>query len=310
MTTNFSIDHIDPDQNFPNPDIHHFAESIRLIEECDFRPDYLMTEQASKAEEEILKKIEELDIEVLSYDVFDTYLLRNNKPEALRFFELSGNILDKLTSIYPNDTRISSLTVEDLCEGRVFGMKMSYRTRPLKDGCGEGHLSEVLSAQCAFLGLNVECRQIMYKEEVLYESKNLFRNILLDRVAEKFREKGGRVVFISDMYLPADAISEIAYNVAGKKMYDRLYSSADEVVSKRCGKIFKKIERDMGVEGKRFLHIGDSLRGDVVCPREAGWNSMLFPVSRLEMMERARRLKEFIEEMENRGMEARGWAKI
>ncbi|WP_156098524.1 HAD family hydrolase [Thermopetrobacter sp. TC1] len=266
--------------------------------------------KTSDIENRIIQYIRENDIKVLSFDVFDTYLLRNSKPEAARYMELSNIILKRLKDSLPHQERLSTLDPADICLARIAGMQATYRTRPRVEGCGEGEIREVIAMQCRLIGLPAQAEDILLEAEIAYEAENLSENTLLARLARRFRKEGGKVILVSDMYLGADIIAEIIHRVVKRPVHQHLFSSADMVVSKRSGKIFPAIERILGHAPREFLHIGDSWTGDVERPRKAGWHAMHFPIPRTELNKRKAALAEFIREMDEKGINTRAWAKL
>ncbi len=311
MSADFSLDHLDPDEVMPEPELHYFDEVVSggLIN-CADRSKYLSSEKGVPIKTFIKNYIERNDISVLSFDVFDTFLLRNNKPEALRYLEISRLAIKKLRQMYPDDKKLRSLTAEDFCQSRIIGMQATYRTRPLVQGCGEGLIDEVFAMQRMVLGLKDGSESVLREAEVEYESKNLKENVILSSLSNEFKNSGGTVILVSDMYLTSNIIADIIKKIIKFPVYDHIYSSADYVVSKRSGKIFSIIEKELCAEGKAVLHIGDSWVGDVKRPREEGWNALYFPVSANEKKERRMALDKFITLMDNKGIETRGWAKL
>ncbi len=269
-----------------------------------------LSKGAAELEDKIMSFIENNKVKVLSYDVFDTYLLRNSKPEAERYMELSSFILTKLKEEFPSQKRISALDPVDICLARIAGMQATYRTRPRVEGCGEGEIREVIAMQRCLLDLPEEAEEILLSAEIDYEVENLAENTLLARIARRFRKKGGKIILVSDMYLGADIIEEIIRRVVKRRVHQHLFSSADMVISKRSGKIFPAIEKILGHASHEFLHIGDSWTGDVERPRKSGWHAMHFPIPREEMNRRKAALAEFIRKMDEKGINTRAWAKI
>jgi predicted HAD superfamily hydrolase len=155
-----------------------------------------------------------------------------------------------------------------------------------------------------------ECDALFLEEEIGYEIDNLTPNQVLIDIASKFTRAGGQVVLVSDMYLDGDSIEKIVNGVICKRIWKKIYSSSDLIVSKRSGKIFKKVEKDLDVESTGFVHLGDSFTGDVMKPRQAGWSAIHFPVSEYELVDRRANLDEFIVMMANKGFDVSGWAKI
>jgi FMN phosphatase YigB (HAD superfamily) len=228
--------------------------------------------------------------------------LRNK--ETLRYHELSMRVRDRLSGAGakgPSDI--------DLLLARLNGMAFSYRTRKAVDGCREGHIEQVVRFARAALNLLRDAEDEFLIAELDYETANLVVNPILAAIATAFRARGGKVILISDMYLGAKEIDTILTRLSNgvTGWYDKIYSSADHIVSKRSGKVFPLIEKDLGIPAKEFLHIGDAWEGDVVRAREAGWSALHFPISEREIAENA--LRVFID-TSNRGHDLTQWAKL
>lgn len=310
MTTDYSFDHIDPEEILPDPELHFFASIPRALKTCQSRTAFFSSAESDRIEKDIWQIIEQRDIKVLSLDVFDTYLLRNSKPEALRYLEMSELALEKLHQHYFANEKIESLTAEDLCLARTLGMQNSYRTHPLVQQCGEGQIEEVVAMQRIMLGLDTEVDNLMIETEIEYEINNLKENLLLTKIAKRFKDNGGLVILVSDMYLGENLITQIIDGVVDQPIHDHLFSSADLTISKRCGKIYPHIEEYLELKSSDFLHIGDSWFGDTHQAREAGWNALYLPISDSESFERKQGLADFINAMDEKELDTRSWAKV
>ena len=294
----------------PIPEIYHFSEISRILLACRDRIRFLSSKSSLEVEKRLNSIIEYKEIKILSFDVFDTFLLRNSTPEALRYLELSSILAKILKQSFPDAIPLRGMSAEDLMLTRIMGMQATYRTRPLVDNCGEGHIDEVIAMQTAMAGLKDGASEIFLDAEIDYEAENLTPNPVLTRLAKSFRERGGKVILMSDMYLGADAIGRIIHKLIDEPVHDHLFSSADLVISKRCGKMFDMMEEKFQLDGAQFLHIGDSWAGDVASPRKKGWNAVYFPVSEQELRQRRKRLNSFIAWMDKKGIDVRDWAKI
>lgn len=87
-------------------------------------------------------------------------------------------------------------------------------------------------------------------------------------------ERGGRIVLVSDMYLPITIIEEILSkcSIGG---YERLFLSCAEGKTKRVGNLFTHVAEQMGVAPGSIAHIGDSLQSDYFNARRAGIKGIL-----------------------------------
>lgn len=295
------------DATLPPPVIYDFAPVARALLECGSRQALLNGSKGASVRKDIEREIDALKPRVLSFDVFDTFLLRNNKPETLRYHELSMRVRDRLSG--GNAKPPSDI---DLLLARLNGMAFSYRTRKAVDGCREGHIEQVVSFARAALNLLRDAEDDFLAAELDYETANLVVNPVLAAIATAFRARGGKVILISDMYLGAKEIDTILNRLSNgvTTWHDKIFSSADHIVSKRSGKIFPLIEKDLGIAAKEFLHIGDAWEGDVVRAREAGWNALHFPISEREIAERERALKVFVDDLKSRGHDLTQWARL
>jgi hypothetical protein len=291
--------------------IHEFAPVARELLACDDRRGLLRGERRDPIRRLIGETIESVGPGVLSFDVFDTFLLRNGKAEARRFLEISQLARRRCVKALalPADELPSDV---DFLIARADAMTLSYRTRAAVDGCREGHIREVVGAARRSLGLPREADAILLKAEIDCEVASLAINPVLLDVARDFRASGGKVILVSDMYLGKEEIGAVirAIDPLAADVADEVFSSADHIVSKRSGKIFPLIEKQLQQSAEEFIHIGDALEGDVFQPRAAGWHAMHFPVSLAELARRSESLSRFVSEMSDFGHDVTRWAKV
>lgn len=299
--------HAAEDAPLPQPVIYDFAPVARELLDCASRQAHLSGAKGALIRKEIEREIEAADARVLSFDVFDTFLLRNNKPETARYLELSARIASRLAERIPKAPGDIDLLI-----ARLHGMAFSYRTRKAVEGCREGHIDQVIRYALTALNIPRTHESTFRDAELDYETANLTVNPVLAAVASAHRARGGKVILVSDMYLGSKDIGTILSRLSNgvTTWYDKIYSSADHIVSKRAGKIFGLIEKDLDLSADHFLHIGDAWEGDVVKPREAGWNALHFPIARNETAERERALKVFVDDLKSRGHDLADWARL
>ena len=93
---------------------------------------------------------------------------------------------------------------------------------------------------------------------------------------------GVDVVATSDTWMPEDLLTLL---LAEKGVgVERVYASGTRGCSKRRGGIFEVVAEDLGVDADAILHVGDNWKGDWVRPRQAGWRSVwLHPPSKPQL---------------------------
>lgn len=222
------------------------------------------------------------DIEILSLDIFDTILFRDTSSELTRFHEVA----DHIAQIVREETG-RKVTAEDALVARHLGTLATYRTSTPIAGCREGSLTEIYQTASFILTGSKELTPRFIEAEIKYESRRLERNELLLQQATEFREQGGAVILVTDMYMHAtQVISLLSHFGIDRSIYDNVFSSGDTKVSKASGGIFRLVEERMSKGGNKFLHLGDSLLGDYVQPRRNGWRALHLPLSQNDVVKR------------------------
>lgn len=260
----------------------------------------MVSSRADAIANEIFAELLATGASVLSLDVFDSLLLRNNKSEAQRYIEISERIAQQLDR--PVNWR-------DVLFARVSGMRFSYRTRPAVGGVREGQISDVFSYMLGMLELPITKDEFL-RIELQYEAENLKSNPAINQLLRKVKDAGHTVILVSDMYLGAQPIAELVENVAGDVEIDHVFCSGDVGVSKRGGSFFPYLEQELSLPSDSFFHIGDSLRSDYLMPRKHGWHAMAFPVLRSEMVERHQSLCSAKKRLRDEGFTLTGWEQL
>ena len=91
----------------------------------------------------------------------------------------------------------------------------------------------------------------------------------IDRI-NKLRNKGAKIVFISDMYLPSDVIRQMLEKVGAFKEGDRLYVSNEIGFTKGSGKLFRHVIDNEKCAVSQLTHFGDNLYSDILVPFRIG----------------------------------------
>lgn len=105
--------------------------------------------------------------------------------------------------------------------------------------------------------------------ELLAERQTLFCNPAARDIYDYAVATGKRVIAISDMYLPQDFLRE-AVQHAGYTHLHKLYVSCEAGVTKFRGELYHHVANDLSVTPNRILHIGDNEHSDVIRARERG----------------------------------------
>ncbi len=217
--------------------------------------------------DKLKRKIEKSSgrIKVISFDVFDTLLIRLIPTETVSLLAAQ-----KLSLILKKNS-ICSITSDEILEHR-FAFQHKYEVLEKK----EWSLGEWLSDLAAKTNIEKDIlKKSGYESELDAEKCSL-------RVAENaklavniVKEYDLKTVALSDMWLDQELLKELL--LAFDLSFDLFFSSASSACSKRSGGIFLEVEKQAGVGSNEILHVGNKLRADYISPKLHGWKSIWMP---------------------------------
>ena len=221
---------------------------------------------------------------VLSLDVFDTFVLRDNSSEMSRFFEVG----ERMAAIVESEIG-APVSKVDAFVARHLGTKATYRTSRRRKGCREGSLTELHRTASRLLVGDARLTEKFVTAEIENEATRIVPNPFLVAYAKRHRERGGKLALVTDMYMHADQVGLLLQMLGIESGdYDLLISSADTKVSKASVGIFELFEEELDAKSDQFVHVGDSFRGDVAQPINRGWRALHLPISEFDLIERRR----------------------
>lgn len=192
--------------------------------------------------------------DVISFDVFDTLILRPfDNPKSVFF------ILGELNKC-PGFKRYRELA-EKLARKEAFEKTGSY----------EVTLRDIYEKLNRFVIIDAE-KAMQYEIET--ELNLVFANPYMQNVFKEAKNLNKKIIAVSDMYLPKDAI---------EKMLDKCgYDGIEEIIvsneygkSKRTGELFGIIKKKYG-ENARYIHIGDNYVSDNLSAEKSGFTPVYY----------------------------------
>ena len=191
------------------------------------------------AEKRFLKLLS--DVDVVSFDVFGTLLQRScSRPNFvfdLAFARWSGLPLERNGAF-----AAVRAAADDPCKyGRPMTLAEIYSNLPVLTADERSEIMEI--------EVDCERRLLFARPEV--------RELFHEAVA-----RGKRIVVASDMYLSSETIRNLL-EMNGYEGIERVFVSCELGCEKSDGRMLSAIAREAGVDSRRILHVGDSLRADV-----------------------------------------------
>ena len=199
------------------------------------------------------------DCEIVSFDVFDTLILRPGIAVPSDIFNL----------LHPEDSSFKAKRIQAEREARS--------SSPLEDV----KLFDIYKILYPYdKDENTPEKQ---HEEMSLEISTELKLCKANSEALKFfntvREAGKRVIITSDMYLSAATIKTILTENGFDLKGIPVYVSSEYGKTKRSGSLFKEVlkrEQVKNGEEGHVLHIGDNLISDYLMPKRAGMKSFLY----------------------------------
>jgi len=195
-----------------------------------------------------------LEYDVISFDVFDTLILRplihpthlfmllGIKYKMMNFVAIRKKAEIKAKKLAEDGTGSREITLHDI-----------YREVSLYTGIDAAY------------GANVEFET---------ELELCFANEYMKTVFNILKGAGKRLIAISDMYLPREMISELLKN-CGYEGFEEIFVSNEFKHSKREKELYM-IANASVVQGAKVIHIGDNHLVDYLNAKDCGWDALYY----------------------------------
>ena len=220
------------------------------VKSAEFRPNAVLGEK-------LIAQAEESGCRAISFDVFDTVVTRQaGCPEAI-FLEVGRKLVEKkLISTSPEI--FASLRTD--CEMRA----------RVKSKSQEVSLEEIYDEVTLSSALNLSKGELIEMEEG--EEKSSISLIPgMKEVMAQIREKFGKVIFVSDIYLSTAFVREFLERLGLCESGDSVYVSSEYGLQKfRTGDLFAKTLELENLRADELLHCGNSAVSDVAPAEKKG----------------------------------------
>ena len=127
----------------------------------------------------------------------------------------------------------------------------------------------------------------MKQEEIRMELESVRPVAEIRKRVELLQAHGEKVIFISDMYLPAQVIRQMLENCGYLVPPTSLYVSSELGLTKTSGNLFLHILKKEGISAKQLRHCGDGVQSDFLGAQKAGVSSEIITFSHLNRFEKA-----------------------
>ncbi|MGB3008846.1 MAG: HAD-IA family hydrolase [Candidatus Saccharimonadales bacterium] len=213
---------------------------------------------------EVLKeKISEKNTDCVSFDIFDTLVVRPFlRPSDL--FYLLDDDFKKLEGKF---------RLENFHSIRVKSEELIRQEKSDSEDVSIVQIYEMIQKE-----YKVEdyIANIMLEKELEYEIKYCYPRSTAKDLYDLAKYLGKKVLITSDMYLPKETIETILRE-CGYTEYSELYISSHHGMMKATQNLYKHIATNEQIIPGKTIHIGDNYESDVVAANNAGWRGIHFP---------------------------------
>lgn len=205
--------------------------------------------------------------EIISFDIFDTLLLR---PYV------------KPTDLFTHLERLEN--INGFAKARINAENLARKHHKDKE---EITLDEI------YIELPEKYKHLKNKELSL-EHQILQPNIEIKQIFDYAKSQGKRIIIISDMYLAKRHLSNILID-KGYEGFEKLYVSSDIKKTKWTGNLYKYVCADLKITASKILHIGDNKQSDVIIARKMGLCAFHYTAPIKQLLENDLRAYKFYE---------------
>ena len=209
--------------------------------------------------------------EIISFDIFDTLLIRPYVKPTDLFLHIEK--LYKIKGFYKN-----RIMAEKLARGKYIDFE-------------EVTLNQIYE--------EIDEKYKRFKEiEIELEERILTTHKENKKIYDYALSLGKKIIITSDMYLPKKTIEKILTKNNYTNYY-KLYLSSDLMLTKASGNLYKYIIEDLKVAPSSIMHIGDNFHSDFNNPKLYGIDSIYIEKIIDTFLENNIRAKKLLNENKN-----------
>jgi GT2 family glycosyltransferase/predicted HAD superfamily hydrolase len=209
--------------------------------------------------EQIKILLQNPSVKVVSFDIFDTILVRPVYAPTDVFYLLK----EKAKTIL-NDNAVDFYQIRLTAENEA-RIELSKKN-PVY---GEITLSQIYDYIARKYNFDEDTKDKLKQVEIEIETTLLRPRKFAQEIFNLATNSGKRVVLVSDFYFEKEVLENVL-NIKGISGYKQLYVSSELKKRKDTGELYKAVFKAENIEPWELFHIGDNYNSDVICALDAG----------------------------------------
>lgn len=247
---------------------HLLAENLGMLKEDLKTPSYFYsaTTPYDNRYDKIIKTISSYEYDVISFDVFDTALLRPFY-NPMDLFILMNQYFN---SMVVNERQLFS-EIRVKAEA-ILRKKAIHNSNLKKEDISIDEIYDEIERLC---DMDKKTAEAIRQKEIELEIKYCTVRESVFNIYRIALECGKKIFFTSDMYLGKNTIAEML-NKSGYTKYEDILVSCEQNASKRTGSLFHILIGMTGVEPERIIHIGDCWDSDYISAKNKNISAIFY----------------------------------
>lgn len=202
---------------------------------------------------------------IISFDIWDTIIKRKCHPEEIKLYTANYIFLNyekEVKNEYKDIYKI--LKKRDEIEAEIC---LENKKKGYDDECKIIDVFKRLQEEI-FKDKKQDISEELLRAEIEQEKRCIFINPDILPIFEKY--KNFKMYCISDFYMGADSLKELLDYLELPVKIEKIYSSADYLINKRTGNLYKKAEEEIGIKPEEHIHVGDNPYSDIEVANKLG----------------------------------------
>ena len=204
------------------------------------------------------------NIKIISFDIFDTLLIRKVDPPE----EVKKIISDKVEKEGLLDIPATQLlNVRNMCEQQL---RKQAQENGYDPECSIREIMELVAKQ---VGADISVTKKLVSAELKVEEALTFPMPDMKNLLSGLKNNY-KLIAVSDTYLPLDLIEILLQSAGLRDFFEDIYCSCEYRLNKGSGRLFEKILEIEQISPNQIIHIGDNAISDYLIPKKLGINSI------------------------------------
>lgn len=212
------------------------------------------------------------DTEVVSFDIFDTLLLRP-LYSPVDLYKFVGKVAATLVPSMTEETFVDMRMLADAKAREIAGERLRFE---------DITLAETYKCLEKIADIDFQTAQSIMQAEIEVEKRFCYPRNTAKQLFQLAKHLNKRIVVTSDMYLERDTVENLLVS-NGYDGYERLFLSSEQRKLKRTGSLFDVMIKQMGVPAWKIVHIGDNWESDIVAAKQKGISTFHLPKATMTM---------------------------